>query len=369
MEDSSSKLNRLLIDAAEKNDLKTVKLFIEERGGSAKVTNDQGQTLVHIAAKNGNIELVKYIVEREPELMTQPGKHYVLTAIKLAVKSGALDVVKYLVETFRRDVSNPLDNDMETVIPLVIEFGRLDIFKYFVEEKNVDINMPGKWQNQPPIFQAIDHQQSDIIKYLVEENKANLTAHDWVGENILWNAVRRDDFALMKYLLDERKVPQLNVKARNNRGETLVHKAAILNRMNILKYLVDEKHIDVNIRDEWDNMTALHFAAIGNHYESCKYLIEHGANTRWRDNTGQIPAEKTSDEALRELLSPQPSTTRNRRHVDAFYSTFQRVPISRLEIRASDENTARAPTDTSVYWSQFQNLLVLAGPINKYTAD
>jgi len=351
-----------LFRAAACNDLKKVKFFIETKNAPATITNPAKQTLAHIAARNGYFDMLVYIVEKSPSVLRAVDSD-AYSILQLAIEEGDFRMVKYLVENHAMDLHEQSKRGWGTAIHTAVEFDRLDILKYFIDEKQGDVNVRGKLENLPPVFLAVKYQYRDIIEFLIEKKQANLTIIDANHENLLYTIVRKNDLLFMKRLLDEKKI-DFDINHRNYLGETLVHIASTLNRANILEYLVEEKHADLNIPRKKDNMTSLHCAAVKNHFEICKYLIEHGADTQLKDASQQLAGQKASDIRLIEYMK-KASQVRRRRSISSSYPLFrpiigcvqERDGISRLGPRSNDT------------YEQFHNLLMVAELIFGYVGS
>ena len=326
MVDTSDKEKLFVV--ATRTATETIKCILEEKKDvPASITNDQGQTLAHVAVKNDNLSIIKYVLEKDPSLLSKTDNDD-YSVLHLAVERGALDIVKYLVEIHDANIIERNRRDLaRTAVHTAVQFGHLNMLKYFVEERSVNVNMPGEWQDKPPVFLAVQYSHPDIFDYLVEERKADLTAVDFFGENILFIAAKVGNLSLIKRLLDDKKIV-FELNQRNNNGETLVMTALKVNHTDVLKYLVDKKHADVNIPEEWDSTTLLHLAASRNDYKTCKYLIAHGAKMSFKDSSGQIPMEKATDEQLIEYMRNISEKMRSPRSVNSIsYSSFQPVTL------------------------------------------
>lgn len=120
--------------AAEQGNLDTVKYFVE-KGGDISAQDEMGYTPLHLAAKQGNLDIVKYLVEKGADVdvdVYQGGWGY-STALHLAAQNGHLDTVKYLIEKG----ANPKATDSEGKTPLqrANENGHLGIVEYFVSRE------------------------------------------------------------------------------------------------------------------------------------------------------------------------------------------------------------------------------------------
>lgn len=165
--------------AARRNDLKTVKLFIEKKGVPPTITNDYPKkTLAHVAVEQGYLDMLKYLVEKDPSLLKFENPE-------------SSSTVKYLVESCNADIYEELkfwnpDKDgyctKHTAINLAVCHGRLNIVKYFVEEAHADINKSNKspsngtWKPpgglRPLLSDAVIYNRWDIITYLIDEKKS-----------------------------------------------------------------------------------------------------------------------------------------------------------------------------------------------------
>ena len=80
------------------------------------------------AAKNGQLETVRYLIEKQKEDINSTD-HYGRTALMWAAGSGYLEVAKYLIETAKADV-NVKDNYENTALNYATRNGHLDVKEY-----------------------------------------------------------------------------------------------------------------------------------------------------------------------------------------------------------------------------------------------
>ncbi|WP_410542192.1 ankyrin repeat domain-containing protein [Wolbachia endosymbiont (group B) of Gerris lacustris] len=80
------------------------------------------------AAKNGQLETVRYLIEKQKEDIDATD-HYGRTALMWAAGSGYLEVVKYLIETAKANV-NVKDNYEDTALNYSTRNGHLDVKEY-----------------------------------------------------------------------------------------------------------------------------------------------------------------------------------------------------------------------------------------------
>ena len=228
--------------AAEDDDDEKVRDFVENRGVPANATNEHEITLAHVASRKGNLNLVKYILEKDLSILTDK-KCRGEEVFNLAIKYGHLHVVKYLVETLNQPIEKRFSNRFSGNTPIhqAVEYEYLHVLKYFLEERNGDVNILSDVQ-QTPVFIAVENRNLTLTKYLIEERGADVNRVDYRSDTLLDKAADRDDFDMLRYLIGERKI-----KAPRTWKEDQMHQVATFNRLPLMKYLVGELHAKVNV--------------------------------------------------------------------------------------------------------------------------
>ena len=78
------------------------------------------------------------------------------------------------------------------------------------------------------------------------------------------------------------------LRARDERGRTLLHVAADSGQKEVLQHLLDLVHPSVDVRDD-DGNTPLHLAVLNNHVEVADLLLASGANSVIQNNKKVLP--------------------------------------------------------------------------------
>ncbi|WP_375603618.1 ankyrin repeat domain-containing protein [Wolbachia endosymbiont of Anurida maritima] len=203
------------------------------------VKNDKGNTPLHLAVEEGNLEAVKHLIEKGADL-NAPDKHG-WTPLYYAVYSGNIDVVRFLID--QGADYNITDNE-GTPVYYAFQYGHVRIVKYFVEEKSIDPMAP-------------------INEY---------------GSTLFGQAVVGGDLDTIKYLMSRKDVTY--------DGNDLLEIAILNGHLDVVKYLVEEKGVDVNFVEK-NGWTPLLDAVERDNVEVVEYLIEKGAyvNATTEDGT------------------------------------------------------------------------------------
>ena len=91
-----------------------------------KIDKRHGWTLLHLAAKLGRIEIVKYVISKV--LNINPKDNHGQTPLHIAATFGKLDVVKLIME--KLEIKSPKDNNGKIPLHNAARFGKLIVFKF-----------------------------------------------------------------------------------------------------------------------------------------------------------------------------------------------------------------------------------------------
>jgi ankyrin repeat protein len=114
--------------AVRNDDTQKVERFIE-RGMDVNTADNNGTTLLMYAARNGNVELLEYLLKIKPNLLIK--NRYGETSIMLAALQGHLDCVKTLAKAGA--AINP-GGEGWTPLSYAAFAGQADIAAYLIEQ-------------------------------------------------------------------------------------------------------------------------------------------------------------------------------------------------------------------------------------------
>ena len=281
-----------IFDAVEHGDFEAVRSYVQEEKNIPLTRIDgSNQTVAHIAAKRGDLRLLRYLLSENPSILPAVDMYH-KPLLYRAIQSGSLDMVKYLIDECQQDVQEKQSGAFgNTALHFASELGQLAVLKYFLEEKRADVNVKNRigWT---PLFAAVREKRLHVIKYLVEERNADLSVVDANGEHILYAAVWSDDLDSAKYLL--RRARTIDVDRRNEAGDTVLNRATKLNLVEFVKYLVNEMNADVKIPDN-QQMTPLHNAVRLSSMQLVSFFVERGADIEFKNSRGKTPLGEASD--------------------------------------------------------------------------
>jgi len=296
-------------------DLSLTNYFIS-KGLSLKDTDKDGNTPFNYAARTGDLNLLKTLIEK--------GIKYNDNALIFAAQgsrrdSNPIEVYQYLIETLKLKPT-VVSTDGETVLHiLATKPKQTEIINYFIA-KGVDVNKADKEGNTVLIKAATARDNTEALELLLPKVK-DVNIQNAKGETALTMAVKsgtpkaveillnngtdakivnKEGYNLGAYLVQSYR-PQMNrgpegaskqdpfaakmkllqdkgldLTAPQKDGSTLYHFALLKNDLTLLKKLAN-LNIDVNAKNK-EGLTALHKAAmISKDDVILKYLISLGA--------------------------------------------------------------------------------------------
>lgn len=226
-----------------------------------------GETPLHIvAARNSNLELIKYFLEK------------------------GLDV-------------NAIDHSGNTPFINAASKNNFEIITTLFQQVK-DINQKNN-NGESALALAIANNTPEVVGFLLE-NKADVATENAKGfylNSYLVESYSTKNEAQFKQKLRLLTNNGLDVTKKQKNGNTLYHLAVAKNNINLLK-IIEPLQIDVNAKNNQGN-TALHLAALqAKNTEILKYLIEIGAHKNAVTEFGETALDLALEN---EILKTKPS--------------------------------------------------------------
>ena len=146
-----------------------LKYIVDNLENKNPISDDDGFSLLHMAAINGQLDTVKYIISKGVDINPKDSCGH--TPLHMAADKGKLDVVKYIME--KLEDKSPTDNFGNTPLHMAADSRQLIVFKYIIE--NVDEKNPRNKNGDTPLDIARDRGYLEIVKpvstYLAKFNE------------------------------------------------------------------------------------------------------------------------------------------------------------------------------------------------------
>lgn len=217
--------------------------FLEDKGLNPNVTNDEGQTPLHIvAARSKDKEVINYLLEKG--LSVNQEDHNGNTPFMNACLRNDLEVVQLLGEDVKQ------------------------------------INHANK-KGETALYLAIAGNKSNVVGYLINKG-AEIGVTTAEGNNLVfallesYNARNKEAFESKLKLLSENG---LDLEQEQGNGDTWYHLAVKKGSSELLD-MAAKMNLDINAKNKEGN-TALHLAAMkAKDDQIMKWLLNHGANKK-----------------------------------------------------------------------------------------
>ena len=323
--------------------------YLISKGCEVMDKDNDGWTVLHYACKEGNTEVVQYLVENYPELLTMRDKE-LSSPFPVAGLSGSVELVKYLISKGCEVMDK--DNDGWTVLHQACNEGKLDLVQYLVDNYPEMLTIRDK-SGQSPFLVTGYSCSVDLVTYLIAKG-CDVMDMDNDGETILYNACKEGKLESVQYLVEN--YPDL-LKIKNKIGQSPFVVSGVSGSKELVKYLIsrgcdvmDKDNHERNIlhitcnngnlelaqylagsfpnmltnRDKW-GLSSYLFSGFSGSVELVKYLISRGCDVIDKDNNGETvlhnACKKRNFELVQYLVESYPDmlTIRNKEGQSPFH--------------------------------------------------
>ncbi|KAG1206030.1 hypothetical protein G6F35_011333 [Rhizopus arrhizus] len=118
-----------------------------QAGGDLMSARGEGikkKTVLHVAAEEGHLSLVEYIIHHTQDVLNHETDSEGANALHYASASGHTDLVAYIIRTCQLSVDT-LDNRSETPLHWAARAGQLEVVKLLVEKYKSEWIISNKW--------------------------------------------------------------------------------------------------------------------------------------------------------------------------------------------------------------------------------
>ncbi|XP_076930058.1 putative E3 ubiquitin-protein ligase XBAT31 [Bidens hawaiensis] len=248
------------------------------QGMSCRVPDEHG---LFTAIQFGDLELVKSILDKDPLLVQQTTVYDRHSALHIAAANGQIEIVNMLLED--RSVNlDSLNRHKQTPLMMAAMHGKIDCVKKLIEA-NANILMFDSPNGRTCLHYAAYYGHSDCLETILSAARTSHVAASWGFSRF--------------------------VNIRDAKGATPLHLAARQRRPRCVHALLDSGALVCASTGGYGfpGSTPLHLAARGGSIDCIRELLAWGADRLHRDASGRIPylvAVKHKNDACAALLNP-----------------------------------------------------------------
>jgi ankyrin repeat protein len=275
--------------------------------------NKYGQTPLHLAAGEGHMELVKFLLSHKPKLTAHD--HAGNTVLHQAAWSGNVPLVQFLLD--QKMDSAVTNNIGETLVHTAAANDNVDMIRLLQQKqlnifaqdlkKGTALHLAARYGNEDtvgflldeglaidaqdstgktPLHEAVSKGHLKVVQQL-QAAGANLMLADAKGNLPLHLAACSGNLPMLQFFLDH----NVSMDEKTSFNDTLLHLAAANSQPEVIGFLF-RRNVDINALNQ-KNESALSLAAIKGNDEIATLLINKGVKVDLADNSQQTPLHKS----------------------------------------------------------------------------
>jgi len=258
--------NTALHLASEAGHLSLVKCLVKVDRGGLYSANYKNETPLHVAARNGKYNLVKYFAKKGCNINATSANG--ATCLHVACANGHYTTVECLLKHGAEvNVVNSAD---QTPLHIAASRGQTNIVELlFLHKANFSLRDK---DGITALLAASINGHQDTVQFIVQHG-GNVEDTDGKGNSIAHFAVANGNYEILNFLSQQ----NVSLDVQNFDGDTPLVKAVREGRNRMVQYLVD-RNCDINIKGN-DRMLPLDVAVLKGNLEITRILLEHNASS------------------------------------------------------------------------------------------
>lgn len=264
-----------------------------EKGADISAIDENGTTLLMIAAELGLIKISKYLINHGigVNIIDNNGK----SALSYAGYNEQEEIVKAILEEESFDIA-AVDSDGVTVLMVAIELGLTQDAKNLID-KGVDLNLRDANQQTALIYAAYSGCRK-TFEEILDKGGIDLDVQDHDGRTPAIHAAQNGNIEIVNALI--KAGADLNIKDKSGYSPLLL--AAHYGYTEIVQALWAEKgKVDIDIVDI-DEVTPLMHAIYNDKIEAAQFLISNISNINAVNKLGQTALMMAAQEGRKEII-------------------------------------------------------------------
>ncbi|XP_077218781.1 uncharacterized protein LOC143852974 [Tasmannia lanceolata] len=261
-------MDRRLYEATLRGDILTFLSLVQENSAVIEqLTHRSLNTVLHLAARCGHIELASEIIRLTPGMVSSENEK-METPLHEASREGHVQVVMLLLENDPW-VAYKLNHKNESALFAASALGHLEVVKYLLSKSSL-LLMSEEDGAPSSLHAAAAGGYTDIVREILNVRPDFSWKRDGQGFSPLHLASSKGHLEITREFL---RVDSDLCFLRDNEGRTPFHLAATKGRVSIL-----DEILSISLEPAWmltkGGETVLHLGVRNNQYEAVRYLVE-----------------------------------------------------------------------------------------------
>ncbi|XP_071933690.1 ankyrin repeat-containing protein At5g02620-like [Coffea arabica] len=235
--------------------------------------NSAGETALYVAVEYGYLELVKEMIKYYDLAAAGIKARNGFDALHIAAKQGDLDIVKVLMEA-HSELSMTVDTANTTALHTAATQGHIEVVNYLLELES-SLAAIARSNGKTALHSAARNGHVHVVKALLSKEPGIAPRNDKKGQTALHMAVKGQNLEVVEELI--KGDPSL-INMVDNKGNTALHIATRKGRAQIVRMLLAQNETDITAVNR-SSETALDTAEKTGQADIASILQEHGVQS------------------------------------------------------------------------------------------
>ncbi|KAF8397565.1 hypothetical protein HHK36_016485 [Tetracentron sinense] len=235
--------------------------------------NQSGETTLYVAAEYGYVDVVKEMIKFYDIVSAGIKAKNGSDAFHIAAKQGDLDVLKVLLEALP-ELYITVDLSNTTALHTAATQGHVDVVNFLLESGSSLIAI-ARSNGKTSLHSAARNGHFEVVKALLSKEPGFVTRKDKKGQTALHMAVKGQNIEVVEELL---KLDPSIINTVDTKDNTALHIASRKGRAQIVRKLLNHKGINIEAVNK-SGETALDTAEKTGKSEIAAILQEHGVQS------------------------------------------------------------------------------------------
>ncbi|KAM7501990.1 hypothetical protein LguiB_000894 [Lonicera macranthoides] len=235
--------------------------------------NSSGETALYVAAEYGYVDLVMELIQHYDLVCAGIKARNGFDALHIASKQGDLEVLKVLMEVHPQ-LSMTVDTSNTTALHTAATQGHREVVDFLLESESSLANI-ARSNGKTALHSSARNGHLEVVRALLSKEPGIATRNDKKGQTALHMAVKGQKLEVVEELI---KAEPVLVNMVDNKGNTALHIATRKGRAQIVKLLLAHNETDTKAVNKL-NETAFDTAEKTGNREVSTILQEHGVKS------------------------------------------------------------------------------------------
>ncbi|KAK4483148.1 hypothetical protein RD792_010328 [Penstemon davidsonii] len=290
--------------------------------------NSAGETPLYVAAEYGYFEVVREMIKHYDLVTAGIKARNGFDALHIAAKQGDLEVVKALMEA-HPELSMTVDISNTTALHTAAAQGHIEVVNYFLESES-SLATIAKSNGKTALHSAARNGHVKVVKALLSKEPGIIMRTDKKGQTALHMAVKGQNLEVVEELIG---TDPLIINLVDTKGNTALHIATRKGRAQIVKMLLEQNETDKKVVNR-SNETALDTSEKMGQSEITAILQEYGVpsakSIKPQSTTPARELKKTVSDIKHEVHHQLEHTRQTRKRVQGIAKRINKMHVEGL---------------------------------------